>query len=70
MVIQVLRARSEKAQDMDLNVVGLSLYSAFRIEIQAIFYSRTSIVYIRKGARVKERIKDSMLLAFEDAERG
>lgn len=55
MVIQVLRARSEKAQDMDLNVVVLSLYSAFRIEIQAIFYSRTSIVYIRKGRKARQQ---------------
>lgn len=44
-----VRSTEHKGPDTDLNVAIVHPYSALEIEIQAIFYQRTSILYERKG---------------------
>lgn len=51
-----VRSTEHKAPDMDLYVVIVHPYSALEIEIQAVFYQRTSILYVRKGKQGKGRV--------------
>lgn len=46
-----VRSTEHKAPDMDLNVVIVHPYLVLEIEIQTIFYQRTSILYVRKGGK-------------------
>lgn len=47
------QSTEHKARDRDLNVILAHLYSAVEIEIQAIFYQRTSILYVSKGIKAR-----------------
>lgn len=49
-----VQSTEQKAQDTDLTVVVPHSYSLLEMEIQAIFYSRISILYVIKEKRQGE----------------